>query len=183
MNDILITDFIKLQNGFKFSVNQRIELSSLELFIYIDNNVLSTTQFTITKDSQNELYFVINFLEHFIFDSLVFYIFKDNINSNLSITFYRLHEITFDNKSFTEHSFTLPSNLNSSNYEMYGFKFNDNPILSNNITFTFCNGINTVHSYITLLSSTLDEYTFKIELFDKNYNHVPDSNYQIEIRR
>lgn len=183
MNDILITDFIRLPNGFKFSVNQIIELYPSELFIYIDNKILSTKKFTIAKDSQNELYFSINFLENFTFDSLIFYIFKDNINSNLSITFYKLHQIAFNNKSFTEHSFNIPSNLNSSNYEIYDFKFNDNLISSNNVIFTFCNGIDIIRSYITLLSSTPDEYTFKIELFDKNYNHVPDSNYQIEIRR
>lgn len=181
MSSIQITDFSVFSNTIKFILAEDLPLLNSNLFIYIDDILLAPSQFILSKDSQDN-YYVVNLLAQTNYDKISFYVSQNNLESNICTNYHNLKMINYDNFSFNELNFKFPSAIDSSNYKLYGFKFNNYEISSNFILLPLCNGINSNSSYIKQIpDTTTDNSIFEIILFDENGQIVPDSNYILEV--
>lgn len=178
MNTIEITDVINIANGFKFTLDSNLTLSNNNILIYVDNVKLDFSKFAISKE---DLYYVVRFIDVLSYNKISFFVSINGIESNICLIFYNLSMIDYQNHSFNYISINCQTELPSSEYEIYAFKFTDYTITSNIITFTFCNEINSDISYIKLISEDDENLNFEIALFDKFGNSVPDGSYLIEL--
>ncbi|MGL5820376.1 MAG: hypothetical protein ACRCYE_01930 [Sarcina sp.] len=163
-----------------FTLSENINLSSGDFVVYIDNKKITNDSFSVNKVSTLENTFTLTVSNKKILHSILFFISSELYSSNIFIYFARLNLVgdTLNQLSFLK--FIIPNELKSGNYQIQGFKYNDNFISSNDYFLNIYTGISS-NSTIKKISSSSTEDIYEISLKDLYENAIPDGIYELEI--
>lgn len=176
-NLIEIKNLITKTNLISFSTTENFTLTKNDFSIYVDNSKISINEFSLENSDKNytltisptitltgTLHFFISTITHF---SGIIYIYYDIglLEFNPTMSFLEL---------------IVPSELESYTYNLSFLTFDNKSLTSPPIPLTICNGISSTSS-IELYSSTANDKTFEIILFDDTRNPAPDGDYIVEI--
>ena len=166
-------NLIEIQN----LISENIPLTKSDFFIYVDNTKIPLDEFSL--ENSNENYSLTISQNIFLTGTVYFFINTTTLFSNIIYIYYDIGLIEF-NPTMSSLGITLPSDLESFNYALSFLTFNNKNLSSTPIPLTVCNGISSTSS-INLQSSTTNDKTFEVILFDNTGIPAPNGDYVIEI--
>lgn len=170
------------RNKISFSINPNINLNKTDLYLYNKDCKFSNDDFKL--EFENNIYTITLFSEIQDFSVISFFIKNEYVFSNIIYIYYSLFAINNDSiciNPFTILNAYIPKEITSSSYNLSSLKFNNIDISSNLENLNICNKIDSCASFIELISSNCSEDIYKLNLYDKFLNKVPDGKYTVKL--
>lgn len=181
-NLINIRNLYSDRNKISFSISPNININKADLYLYNKSYKFSNDDFEL--EIENNIYTITLISEIEDFSVISFFIKNECIFSNIIYIYYSLFAV--NDKSICINPFTIlnayiPKEITSSSYNLSSLNFNNINIYSNFENLNICNEIDSYASFIELISSNCSEDIYKLNLYDKFLDEVPDGKYTVKL--
>ena len=173
-----IKNLIITNNLIQFSVDFTDIFIKSDISIYVDNILLPTDKFSLNISESTVSLTIDSNIN--IFELIHFFINTQTHYSGIIFIYYTL-KLTDFKHSLSLLKLSVPSEIESYNYNLSIFTIENKEIPTSVIPLTICNGIS-ANSKISFLSNTPTKKQFEVTLLDNLENPVPDNEYIIEIK-